>query len=368
MAAWKRKGDAIARFGEKLIAGMRERGYSTDFAERCFEQIKGFSEYGFPESHAASFALLVYISSWLKCHYPAAFAAALINSQPMGFYQPAQIVRDAKEHGVEILPIDVNHSEWDCTLEAHARSSTASRSKALRLGMRLCTGLSEMHARSLVQERERGGAYASIEQLRRRVDVPVAALRRLARSDAYGSMQIDRQQALWAIQRLRDEALPLFDAVRDEADVNASLPTISLARALHDDLAATGLSLKSHPIALVREQLTKMSVVCARSLQDEQTFAHGSRVQIAGVVLVRQRPATASGVLFVTIEDETGTANLVVWPKTYEKFRSVLRHASAIRVHGTVERSGIVVHVVVHRARALQTLHESLPQRSRDFH
>ncbi len=405
MAAWKRKGDAIARFGEKLIAGMRAKGYDADFAVRCFEQIKGFSEYGFPESHAASFALLVYASAWQKCHYPAAFSAALINSQPMGFYQPAQIIRDAQEHGVQVRPIDVNASEWDCTLEADGvrGSDDAFRGTplrkcppAIRLGLRLVKGLSQSDADAMATARTHADPYRTIEECWRRSGVSVAALRCLARADAFGSLGLDRQRALWMIQRLSDDPLPMFDALADpkckpsatahpadwkatpqchdspqESEVDAiTLPRIAPVARVGHDYAATGLSLKAHPLAFLRSELHARGVTPNRAIQDEARFPHGTKVRVAGLVLVRQRPATASGVLFMTIEDETAIANLVVWPRTFDRFRSIARHASTIVVHGHIERSGAVVHVIAKRfERVTAREHaEAAMVRSRDFH
>ena len=380
MAAWKRKGNLIFRFGEKLIAGMTARGYAPEFAERCFEQIKGFSEYGFPESHAASFALLVYVSSWLKHHYPAAFAAALLNSQPMGFYAPAQIVRDATEHGVEILPVDVNASAWDCTLEGSQDAP------ALRLGMRLVDGLRQAAADAIARAvtRREEGPFQTVESLWRSacggvgvgggVGVRVADLRRLAAADAFGSMGLDRQGAMWQIRRLRDDALPLFDDGHNAAadhEPGAALPPIPLARTIRHDYDALGLSLKAHPLSLERARLDAMGVATALRVRDAASFPHGKAVAVAGVVLVRQRPSTASGIVFMTIEDETGAANLILFPKVYERFRRAARHSVAVIAWGRVERQGEVVHIMVRRIgdlreqTAFATVSKSL---SRDFH
>jgi len=363
MAAWKRKGDLIFRFGEQLIEGMLRNGYAREFAERCFEQIKGFSEYGFPESHAASFALLVYVSSWLKHHYPAAFAAALINSQPMGFYAPAQIVRDAKEHGVTVRPIDAGHSDWDCTLEGDGH--------ALRLGMRLTKGLSEQHAREIIRARAHSGLFSSMLALRRRCHVPVAALRALARADAFTSMGLDRQHALWSIQGMRDTDAPLFDdpALSAIPDGPApGLPMLPAHRMVHDDYGATGLSLKAHPISFIRPRLTERGVISARAMADQNRFPHGRTASVAGVVLVRQRPGTASGIVFFTLEDETGIANLIVRPNVFERFRSVGKLSASICATGRIERSGEVVHLHVSRLESLDSWQPALRSASRDFH
>jgi error-prone DNA polymerase len=349
MAAWKRKGDQIHRFGEKLVAGMVDRGYAREFAERCFRQIMGFSEYGFPESHAASFALLVYVSSWLKRHYPAAFAAAIINSQPMGFYAPAQLVRDAREHGVEIRPVDVNHSRWDCSLEGPPDAP------ALRLGMRLVAGLGQVAADAIGDAGVRSGPFRSIEHLRRESAVRLGSLSRLADADAFGSMGLDRQDALWQLRALRDESLPLFDGAADTYNESeAVLPSVPLASAIQHDYDATGLSLKAHPLSLERDRLERFGVTPAGRLLNADAFPQGRTVAIAGLVLLRQRPATASGVVFMTIEDETGAANLILYPQVYERFRKVARHSIAIIAWGAIEREGAVVHLMVRRIVNLQ--------------
>jgi len=366
MAAWKRKGDLIFRFGAKLIEGMVKKGYATEFAERCFEQIKGFSEYGFPESHAASFAILVYVSCWLKCHHPAAFAAALINSQPMGFYQPAQIIRDAKEHGVEVHPIDVNHSKWDCTLENEASQPS------IRLGMRLAKGLAQMDADLVSEAVGRLRKADSVLKLWRQSRASSRSMRCLARADAFSSLGIDRQAALWAVRTLRDDDLPLFNAVSESTEVESSgadaLPAIAAPDQTLHDYAFTGLSLREHPISFLRERLDRKAVVAAGKLRNEAECPAGRLVRVAGVVLVRQRPATASGVVFITLEDETGIANLVVWADTYERFRRTIRLSHSLMVEGKVEREGEVVHVHARRFRSLDQYLPALESVSRDFH
>ncbi len=365
MAAWKRKGDAIHRFGAKLVSGMLERGYPREFAERCFEQIKGFSEYGFPESHAASFALLVYASCWLKHYEPAAFAAALINSQPMGFYRPAQIIRDAQEHGVCVRPIDVNLSQWDCTLEEHGN--------AIRLGMRLAKGLSESDAKLVEPAVRNQGGFRTIDGLWRTSGISVRGLRKLAEADAFGSIGLDRRAALWAIRSLRDDASPLFSSCEraDDAlstDGMESLPAASDELRMTHDYQSTGLSLKSHPLAFARDRLKGLGVVEACELRDERTCPQGQRVEIAGVVLVRQRPSTASGVVFITLEDETGIANLILWPNVYERFRRVVRLSTGLIVRGKLERQGEVVHVHAEHIRSLDRDIADVGSGSRDFH
>ena len=364
MAAWKRKGDLIYGFGRKIVAGMLANGYTLDYAQRCFEQIKGFGDYGFPESHAASFALLVYVSAWLKKYHPAAFAAALINSQPMGFYLPAQIVRDAQEHGVEVRAVDVNYSAWDCTLEGGGGAAPA-----LRLGMRLVRSLRDSAAEAVARAVGEHGAFAAIPQLWRASGVPVAALKALAEADAFGSMGLTRQTALWNVGQLRDEVLPLFDG-READDHAARLPAIPADRTVVHDYAAVGLSLKAHPLSFVRGRLDGLGVVSARGLADEGRCPNGRVVLVAGLALVRQRPATASGILFMTIEDETGAANLIVRPHIYDQYKPAIRHAVCVLARGRVERQGLVVHVLVDRAwdlRAVARAAEAPEVAARDF-
>jgi error-prone DNA polymerase len=380
MAAWKRKGDKIYRFGQQLIEGMIRNGYPREFAERCFEQIKGFSEYGFPESHAASFALLVYSSCWLKRYHPAAFAAALINSQPMGFYQPAQIIRDAREHGVEVREIDVNHSAWDCTLEwDNVRDAGPMREPsrwgqggpAIRLGMRLVKGLARAEADLIRGAIERVGRLGSVDALWRRSGVSVRALRCLARADAFGSMGLNRQGALWQIRPLRDGRLPLFDGASsgmEDTDGLGALPAIAPEMQVMHDYAHTGLSLKAHPVSFVREQLSERGVIACTELRSPKACPQGRIVRVAGVVLVRQRPSTASGVVFITLEDETGIANLIIWSDTYERYRKVIRLSASLVVRGRVERQGEVVHVHADRFASLDERMPEYESHSRDFH
>ena len=392
MAAWKRKGDAIFKFGQRLIDGMIARGYPAEFAHRCFEQIKGFSEYGFPESHAASFALLVYASAWLKRYHPAAFAAALINSQPMGFYQPAQIVRDAAEHGVEVRGVDVNCSGWDCRLEERRQGVEVSRcqasrfglpsidtssprhldtfSPALRLGMRLVKSLAEADARKIEAAVGEHGPFSSVQQLRRASGVSAAGLRCLARADALRSMELARQEALWAVRSLRDDPAPLFEALDDDLEARGGdrLPRFNQQTHMLHDYAFTGLSLKAHPLSFLREDLSRKGVIPAAELRGAKLCPTGASVRVAGVVLVRQRPGTASGVVFITLEDETGIANLILWPKVFERFRKPARMSAVLLAHGKVERSGEVVHVHVRKLESLDDAIPNLGAVSRDFH
>lgn len=392
MAAWRRKGDRILAFGRRLIDGMVANGYPREFAERCFEQIKGFSEYGFPESHAASFALLVYVSCWLKRHHPAAFGAALINSQPMGFYAPAQIVRDMREHGVTVRPVDVNHSQWDCTLEWHGRpghgaehalptggtpvppddppSAWGLSGPAVRLGMRLVRGLSEQQAHRIAAAVRARGPFGSIAALRRESGASVSALRCLARADAFASMGLDRQAALWHVRALRDERLPLFDQAEndDEDGGTTDLPAFAPGRHVLQDYAHTGLSLRAHPMSFLRHRLAERGAACNEALRDQRACPQGARITVAGVVLVRQRPGTASGVVFATLEDETGTANLVIWPRVFERFRKTVRLSAVMLAAGRVERQGEVVHVHADHVECLDHLVPELVTHSRDFH
>ncbi|MDZ4754583.1 MAG: error-prone DNA polymerase [Phycisphaerae bacterium] len=392
IAAWKRKATKLKEFAGKLEEGMVARGYTRLFAQQVFTQIQGFSGYGFPESHAASFALLVYVSSWLKCHHPAAFAAALLNSQPMGFYAPAQIVRDAEEHGVTVRAVDVNASTWDCSLERHdpllrsaaligddpllcagrRRRSVARQQPALRLGLRLVKGLAQVDADRIAASVRCHGSFTDVESLWRASGVSVAALRRIAAADAFRSMGLARQQALWQIRALRDDALPMFvaleEAKEEATDVRSTLPRVTPLADVAHDYAAIGLSRKQHPIACIRANLAARGASPCSVLMDEARTPFGTWIAVAGVVLVRQRPSTAHGILFMTLEDETGIANLIVRPQIYERFRTAARHSVIILARGTVERSEGVVHILVQRVEdASDELHE-LQTTSRDFH
>jgi len=342
MAAWRRSG-SLDRFEEKLKRGMRENGYSAEFAESIYRQILGFGEYGFPESHSASFALLVYVSSWLKLHHPAAFCAALLNSQPMGFYAPAQLVQDARRHGVEVLPPDVNASEWDCTLE----------DGALRLGLRMASGLSEAEGRRLAQ----GKPYASVHELKlNRKD-----LRCLASAGALQSLAGHRRLAHWAAAGAARRA-PLDAPAAERA------PRLAAPREAEDivaDYASLGLTLGRHPLALIRNHLKSRRVL---SSEEIQKLPHGSAARTAGLVTCRQRPDTASGVIFVTLEDETGNVNVVVWRRLSERQKDELLGARLLAVHGVIERDGDVVHLVARRLLDYSVLLGPLTAPSRDFH
>ncbi|MGH6658135.1 MAG: OB-fold nucleic acid binding domain-containing protein, partial [Sphingomicrobium sp.] len=334
MATFRSRG-TIDLLQDKMVGRMVERGYDEDFAQRCFHQIRGFGEYGFPESHAASFAHLVYVSSWIRWKYPAAFACALLNSQPMGFYAPAQIVRDARDHGVEVRPVDVNMSEWDCTLEGGA----------LRLGLRQIEGLRAADA-ALVAA---GRPYASVEDLRALGRVPIHAIHKLAAADAFRSIGLDRRAALWDARALRQAPdLPLFVAAeaRDEGAeaVPATLPAMPLSEHVVNDYQTVRLSLKAHPLSFLREHYARAGFVTADRLR---SLPNGRRIGLAGLVLIRQRPGSAKGVCFITIEDETGIANLIVWPDRFAAQRSIVMGARLMAVHGVVQKDEAVVHVIV---------------------
>ncbi|MFZ5792093.1 MAG: error-prone DNA polymerase [Pseudomonadota bacterium] len=375
MATFRKTG-TIHTFEAKLIEGMVARGYDRAFAERCFREIEGFGDYGFPESHAASFALLVYVSAWIKCHYPDVFACAILNSQPMGFYAPAQLVRDAIEHGVEVRPVDVNLSDWDCTLELSsaphdgrpanpvARGEGSSfdssppwgREKgegvsepmfALRLGFRQAKGLGEEEMRRLVAAR--GNGYADPLALWRRGGLSERTLVGLARADAFRSMGLDRREALWAIKGLPTAPLPLFaaSAVEEQGEEPAvALPRLGLGEHVAEDYASLHLSLKNHPMALLREAVAAEGYHPCAHLAEA---TDGSAVEVAGLVLVRQRPGTASGVIFATLEDETGIANVVIWSRVFERYRRALLGSHLMGVAGKLQREGMVVHLVAER-------------------
>jgi error-prone DNA polymerase len=422
MATFKRNGD-IHLFRDKFVAGMVKNGYDRDFATRCFSQIEGFGTYGFPESHAASFALLVYVSSWIKCFYPEVFACALLNSQPMGFYAPAQIVRDAREHGVEVRAVDVNHSFWDCTLEPvddrpdqrsasfetaaslppqdeeflnaidglphaeerpqslpQARTGGASRSThgiiaaadgrrwAVRLGLRQIKGFAEADAERLVAARENG--YPDLQALWQRSGLGRAALERLAEADAFRSIGLDRRRALWALKGLGEPPLPLFaenpsppPGAERERWAMALLPEMPLGEHVVEDYASLSLTLKRHPLAFLRSELAREGLVTAAELAD---LPVDRRLAIAGIVLIRQRPGSANGVVFITIEDETGIANLIVWPAILERFRRAALGATLLRCTGKLQREESVIHIVADRLEDITPRLNTLRDRTGD--
>jgi len=342
MGAWKRRPDTMQAIGKRLIDGMRHRGYAESFIERCWKQIHGFSEYGFPESHAASFALLVLASAWVKHHHPAAFACSLINSQPMGFYAPAQIVRDAIEHGVEVRPVDVNHSLVGCSLEPCEGSDPA-----LRLGLRMVRGLPRNDADRVCGVAMEHGHIGDLWTLHD-AGIGSGSLRRLAAADAFRSAGLDRQSALWEIGLIERGDLPLFpgDRVDERAGGVCILPTIPPLREVLHDYRATGLSLKAHPMSFLRTQLESRGVRTAREVRE--TVPSGDReacVMVAGLVLVRQRPHSAKGMTFMTVEYETGAANIVLTRQVYGRCRRAVRTAAAVIIRGKIERRGDVVHL-----------------------
>jgi error-prone DNA polymerase len=338
MATFRSRG-TIERLQQKMVGRMTERGYDEDFARRCFDQIKGFGDYGFPESHAASFAKLVYVSSWMKCHYPAAFACALLNSQPMGFYAPAQIVRDAREHGVEVRGVDVDFSDWECTLEPCGRGF------ALRLGLRQVEGMRAEAAHRIVAARDM--PFADVADLKERARLDRGTVRRLAAADAMRNMGLDRRQALWQAQGLKDApALPIFEhaAAGDEgAEPVVALPAMAQAEHVVADYQTLRLSLKAHPMRFFRRSLKRKGFSCTDELPG---MRHGQKVSLAGLVLVRQKPGSAKGVCFITLEDEAGVANLVIWPKLFETWRAIIMSARLLVVKGRVQSDGRVIHVV----------------------
>ncbi|UXC90748.1 error-prone DNA polymerase [Sphingobium sp. RSMS] len=347
MATFKLTG-GVSHFYDKLVNGMVSRGYPKDFAERTFKQIEGFGSYGFPESHAASFAKIAYASCWMKHHHPDVFCAALLNAQPMGFYAPAQIVRDARQHGVEVRPVSINHSYWDCTLEP-ARG----RYKAVRLGFRQVRGLANIHGAAIVGARGHA-PFESVEEVWRRAGVPRAAIERLAEADAFACIAQDRRQGLWKVKGLGEAPLPLFAAV-DQREGKFSpegleapvvLQPMSEGREVVEDYRSLQLSLRDHPLSFLRPQLLAMNIVrCA----DLRSIRDGRNIEVAGVILVRQRPGSAKGVLFVTIEDETGVANGILWPTKFEIYRRQVMSASLIAMRGRLQKEGEVIHIICDR-------------------
>jgi error-prone DNA polymerase len=360
MATFKHTG-GVSKFRKKLIAGMMANGYERDFAERTFRQLEGFGSYGFPESHAASFALIAYASSWMKCWHPDVFCAALLNAQPMGFYAPAQIVRDARAHGVEVRPVCINASQWDCTLEPMSPPCSPSRAAedregvfAVRLGLRMVKGLAQTDADAIVEARA-DRPFASVYDLWRRASVSVASLVRIAEADAFKpSLKLARREALWAIRALRDEPLPLFvaasarerEAVPEIDEPGVELRPMTAGSEVVQDYSHVGLTLRNHPVAFLREDLRRQRIItCKEAMQSQD----GRWVKTAGLVLVRQMPGSAKGVIFITLEDESGIANLVVWPAVFEKQRRVIVSAAMLAAYGRIQRVGDVVHLVAQR-------------------
>lgn len=351
MATFKMTG-GVSKFRDKMIDGMVARGYGRDFAENTFRQIEGFGSYGFPESHAASFALIAYASAWMKCHHPDVFACALLNSQPMGFYAPSQILRDARAHGVVVRPVSACHSVWDCTLEPLEDGT-----HALRLGLRMVSGLGNADAAILITARQ-AAPFTGLADLAERSGLGRAALEKLAEADAFQPLGLARRAALWAIRGLADTSLPLFASRAPALSEPAiSLPPLPAPAEVVEDYRTTGLSLRAHPLAFLREELHAQGMTpCERlaSLRD------GTRLSLAGLVLVRQRPGSAKGVLFITVEDETSFANIIVWPDIYEAHRPIILGARLLAVTGRLQKEGSVIHLVAERLRDLSPLLDGL--------
>jgi error-prone DNA polymerase len=374
---------------------MRKNNLPEEFAQRVYQQIEGFGEYGFPESHAASFAVLVYVSAWLKHHYPAVFAAALINSQPMGFYQPAQLVRDARDHGVAVRGVDVNWSRWDCTLERQALLESRQPpalpgvNVILRLGLCMLNGIGESVGKTIECARE-SGPFLSVDDFTRRTRLGRAIVKRLAEADAFGSIGAGRRQAMWQAlgQEKKQLAMPLFDICSGEGEAPAELrvragngsagaspshasgvlPVMEPYEEVVADYRTAGLSLRAHPISFYRAQLDQLGVTPSQRLVELENDAP---VIVAGLVLLRQRPGTAKGITFVTLEDETGTVNLVVHQHMWDRYYRIARRAPAWIVHGRIqtvkEKYSSVIHVVVNRLEALAEQLWQLDVKTRDF-
>jgi error-prone DNA polymerase len=355
MAAWKRRG-GLGPFEDKLVNGMRERGYEEEFARQIFQQILGFGEYGFPESHSASFALLVYVSSWLKCHEPAAFTCALLNSQPMGFYSASQLVQDAQRHGVSVRPVDINRSDWDCSLEADDTGAAA-----LRLGLRMVKGLSKEAGERIAAERT-SGDYTQVQALLERVDLDRRELGVLASSGALQSLSGDRHRARWDVAGA-EKPLPLFPSMeRYEATPLLRKPTEG--QNIVADYRNTGLTLERHPMCLLRRHLDRYRYIRAEQLP---TLGNGQSVNVAGLVITKQRPGTASGVIFVTLEDETGQVNLVLWKQVAEQYRAALLNARLLGIAGELQIEGQVIHVIARQLFDHSDMLGDLSVHSRDF-
>ena len=380
MATFKTTG-GVSHFRDKMIGGMIANGYTQDFAERTFKQIEGFGSYGFPESHAASFARIAYASSWMKCYHPDIFCAALLNAQPMGFYAPAQLVRDARDHGVEVRPVCINASRWDCTLEAppldgeglgrgeHSRPAVRMEAFTptqpspikgeglrgllpLRLGLRMVKGLSNDHgAKIAAAAMER--PFTSVDDAWARSGVPAAALEKLADADTFHALGIDRRQALWRVRGLGGPPLPLFAAAEARGiEPEVALAPLTEGREVVEDYRAVQLSLRAHPLAFLRAELDRKGIVPAASLA---ALKDGDKVKIAGIVLVRQRPG-AGNVTFMTLEDETGIANAIIWQRIFEAQRRIILAAAMVAIHGTLQREGKVIHIVTDRLEDLTPL------------
>lgn len=360
MAAWHRKG-GLEQFERKLVEGMRARGYKEEFAQQIYQQILGFGEYGFPESHSASFALLVYVSAWLKYHEPAAFTCALLNSQPMGFYSPSQLVQDVRRHGIEVLPVDANLSDWDCTLCPTKAGSSQRPQPALRLGLRMVKGLTlEAGARLIVARNQ--SRYTSVEDLASRSGLEKHDLRNLAASGALQELASHRRRAYWQVAGA-ERGTPLTPGPIDI--VQPELIPMTEGQDIAADYNSLGFTLGRHPLALLRETLGSQRFATASQLQN---YPNGRITRTAGLVTMRQRPGTASGVTFLTLEDETGQINVVVWLDLAERQRRELIGARLLAVYGVLEKQGEVTHLIAGRLRDLTHLLGNLVTQSRDFH
>jgi len=377
MAAWRRPG-VIDKFKQKLIQGMQVNGLDEVFADRVFNQLRGFGEYGFPESHAASFALLVYASCWIKHHYPEVFCCAMLNSQPLGFYAPAQLVQDARRHGADVLAPDVNASRWDCTLdydpsrseprERPSKPLPASPRRSIRLGLRMIRGLHELDAQRIVAAKSTGTIFVDQTDLVRRAGLSQATLSVLADAGALESLSGDRRAAYWQslAQEKKQMDMPLFEASNMDHDESLpeSLTRMTPLEEVYTDYETTGVSLKGHPIGFYRDKLTQLRVTPANELAN---MSNGRFIRVAGLILLRQRPGTAKGITFVTMEDETGSINLVIKPETWKHYYLLCKQSNAWLVHGILENRQGVIHVLVGQVEDLQYVIRPLEIKSRDF-
>lgn len=362
MAAWKRKGD-VHKFYQRLVDGMTNKGYKKEFADRIFRQIEGFGEYGFPESHAASFALLAYASAWIKCHEPAAFLAALLNAQPLGFYSPSQLVQDARRHQVEVRPPDIAISDWDCALEESSASAGREEGQpAVRLGLRLVKGLSADAGKRIMKVRAIK-AFESVDDLARRAELPQQDLQALARANALLSLAGHRRQAAWQVSGVLSAPALLRNA--PVAEDGIALPSASEGQEIVADYASIGLTLNRHPLALLRDRFNAMKLSTAREMK---SFGNGRLVWTTGLVTMRQRPGTANGTVFVSLEDETGITNVIIWPDLMERQRKEILNASLLAVHGVWQRKGEVAHLIAKRVVDYSALLGELMVTSRNFH
>ena len=356
LGAFRRVG-SVSDFKDRFITGCLERGYDHDFADRCFKQLEGFSGYGFPESHAASFALLVYASAWLRHHHPEVYACAILNSQPMGFYAPAQLVADAQRHGVDVRPVDINASTWDCSLEPDGKGALA-----VRLGYRMIKGFKEDDAAWLVAAR--GNGYQDLTSIRRRAGLKKAALEKLAMADVFSSLGVNRRDALWHAKAVDDAAhMPLLDdPLLDDPLSKTSLPALSHGENVFEDFISTRLSLKDHPVRLVRKDMGR-NLTLNKNLRE---IPHNATVTVIGAVITRQRPATASGVIFITLEDETGSANIIVWPKIFTTYRTQVMQGRLLKVTGKIQREGRVIHLIAYKIEDHSHLFDGLGESPHD--